>query len=203
VRKIKMKAHDTEKPLSSPKELEPGEWCENYPGNRQVYLHPVKDELFVIKNRGQLGRWRYTPELTYEDGFETTHITSLEFSSDGDWFAMLASSLGRIEIRSTSDLSCLRQIQNDHIYKYSCEMRLSQDGRWLVLDACKNYDKRGEEDGAAWIDLQTGETIFRSWTEINHNIELEDEFALIIGQMEFSPDQKQLSVNIWYNCSIV
>ncbi|UWE04235.1 hypothetical protein [Laceyella sacchari] len=198
-----MKAHNTEKPLSSPKELEPGAWCECYFDIiRQIYLHPFKDELFVIRQAGQLGRWRYTPELTYVDGYELAEMRCLRFSPDGEWFVILLPSLGRIEIRSTDDLSCLRQIQKEFIYDESSEMCLSQDGRWLVLDACKNYDKRGAEDGAAWIDLQTGETIFRTWEEMNNNIKLEDEYATFIGQMKFSPDQKQLAVNIWYDCYI-
>jgi hypothetical protein len=101
-----MKAHDKEKPLSSPKELQPGKWRE-YLRNKQTYLHPVKDELFVIKESGQLGRWCYTPEPTFVDGFEIADISGLRFSPDGEWFVIMVPLLGRIEIRSTTDLRCM------------------------------------------------------------------------------------------------
>jgi hypothetical protein len=153
----------------------------------------------VINYSGQLGRWRYTPKLTFVDGFETTYILGLGFSPDSEWFAILLPSLGRIEIRSTSDLSCLRQIQNEFIFEDTCEMSLSQDGRCLVFDACKNYEERDEEEGVAWIDLQTEDVIFRTWSEMNY-ISLEEEAIFYTKQMKFSPDQKQLAVNEWHDC---
>ncbi|PRZ13828.1 hypothetical protein CLV36_10718 [Laceyella sediminis] len=70
-----------------------------------------------------------------------------------------------------------------------------------MLDACKNYDKRGEEDGTAWIDLQTGETIFLTWSKMNYISLSQDESSIIVAQMELSPDQKQLAVYVWYDCS--
>ncbi len=70
-----------------------------------------------------------------------------------------------------------------------------------MLDACKNYDKRGEEDGATWIDLQTGETIFLTWSKMNYISLSQVESSIIVAQMELSPDQKQLAVNEWKYCS--
>jgi hypothetical protein len=37
-----MKAHDTEKPLSSPKELEPGKWCEYIGKAKGLIFTPSK-----------------------------------------------------------------------------------------------------------------------------------------------------------------
>jgi hypothetical protein len=150
-----MNSHDTEKPLTSPKELEPGGWCEYCPGSQRVYLHPVKDELFVINYSGQLGRWRYTPKLTFVDGFESADIQDLVFSPDGKWFAIMVQSLSRIELRSTADLSCLHQFKNEFIHEAAFDMCLSQDGRWLVVDTYKYYGEADEAEGIAWIDLET------------------------------------------------
>ncbi|MFC7441138.1 hypothetical protein [Laceyella putida] len=160
-----MKNNDTEKRLSSPSGLEPGEWCEDYLIPRRVRLHPLKDELFVAEESGKLVRWRYTPALTFVDGLETADIEDLVFSPDGQWFAVSARSLRSIDIRNAEDLSRLRQMQNALTNgEYMFSMCLDQDGSWLVIDSCRKPGELDEEEGLAWIHLQMGEAHARTWS---------------------------------------
>ncbi|MFC7441141.1 hypothetical protein [Laceyella putida] len=198
-----MKTNDTEKCLSSPSGLEPGEWCEHIRLPKMVRLHPIKDELFVITESGKLARWRYTPALTFVDGLETSDINDLTFSSDGQWFAVSAPALRSIDIRSTEDLSLLRQIRNAFTNgEYMFSMCLDQDGSWLVIDSCRKPGELDEEEGLAWIHLQTGEAHARTWPEMDY-VDPEELGYGHICQMALSPDQKRLAVNEWKEGSAV
>ncbi|MFC7441140.1 hypothetical protein [Laceyella putida] len=197
-----MKANDSEKRLSSPSGLELGEWCEHTRLRKMVRLHPLKDELFVAEESGKLVRWRYTPTLTFVDGLETEDIQDLVFSPDGKWMVLSNRSMNRIDIRSTEDLGLLSQIQNEFTNECMFSLCLDQEGNWLVIDSCKKPGELDEDEGLAWIHLETGEAFARTWQEMDY-FDPEEYGYGIVYKIQLSPDQKRLAVNEWKEGSAV